>query len=308
MYFGIVAFSYRTNIPPELTKLALALFVAMTAGDYASLRTQFSLARNRNRTSAPVSSHRKSVTPATREPALLACDVAYTYPNSAKPALERVSINLQHGEMANLEGENGSGKTTLLKLINGGIDAPDGGTIRVGGADLTFSPRDRRRRTIYLAQDARTSVVGTLTVAENLALSSAGWHRSVRRHAISQGLRERIDESLQQAGFNNPVTNQIAASLSGGQRQLVNILRLLLAPSLPAVLLLDEPFNNLDSTNVAKCLDAIQTLRSRGVAIILVNHSVPVDLEFDRQYRLAHHVTRSPKERLGEMHEHDPPG
>ncbi len=148
-----------------------------------------------------------------------------------------LSVEVGAGQVLTLMGASGSGKSTLLSVI-GGTVAPAfraAGSIWIGQREVTELPPERRRVGILFQDDL---LFPHLTVGENLAFGLAP---SVRGRLARVA---RIDAALLEAGLAG-FARRDPATLSGGQRSRVALLRLLLAE--PEVLLLDEPFNKLDA-------------------------------------------------------------
>ncbi len=149
-------------------------------------------------------------------------------------AVRRVNLEVRRGEILALLGPSGCGKTTTLRLI-AGFEPPDTGTIEVGGHLVagpdTFLPPEKRRVGMVFQDYA---LFPHLTVAQNVAY---GLPRGRKRQA-------RVEEVLALAHLEG-LGDRMPHELSGGQQQRVALARAL-APE-PAVVLLDEPFSNLDA-------------------------------------------------------------
>jgi putative thiamine transport system ATP-binding protein len=150
--------------------------------------------------------------------------------------IPRLDLEVEAGEVATLMGPSGSGKSALLSFIGGTLDAAftASGRVLAGDADITPLPPNLRRVGVLFQDDL---LFPHLSVGGNLAfgLSSVVGGRRARRHRVDAAL---ADAGL--AGFHD----RDPASLSGGQRARVALLRTLLSE--PRVLLLDEPFGKLD--------------------------------------------------------------
>jgi iron(III) transport system ATP-binding protein len=175
-------------------------------------------------------------------------------------AVDGVDLEVRQGEMLTLLGPSGCGKTTLLRVI-AGLERPDDGTIEIAGRRVAgphASVPPERRRVGMVFQDH--ALFPHLSVAENVAY---GIRRDPDRSVRVAELLELV--SLHHAGARMP------HELSGGMQQRVAIARAL-APR-PDVILLDEPFSNLDAALRTQLRgDLREILRSAGVTAVLVTH------------------------------------
>lgn len=154
-----------------------------------------------------------------------------------KPLISGLDLVVEPGTAATVMGPSGSGKSTLIAFIGGHLDPAFKATGRVliGNRDVTELPPERRSVGILFQDDL---LFPHLSVGANLAFGLA---RSV---VGSEARRARIAEALAEAGLSG-FEDRDPATLSGGQRARVALMRTLLAA--PQVLLLDEPFSKLDS-------------------------------------------------------------
>jgi len=176
-----------------------------------------------------------------------------------------VTINIQPGEVVGLLGPNGAGKTTSFYMVVGLIHA-DGGQVLLDDVDITALPMHARaRRGIgYLAQEP--SVFRGLKVAENL-LAVLETRRDLKR-AARLAL---CDQLLHELGLRH-LSNQPAASLSGGERRRLEIARALAME--PRFILLDEPFAGVDPLSVMDIQQIIRQLAESGIGILITDHNV----------------------------------
>ncbi|MBM3326691.1 MAG: LPS export ABC transporter ATP-binding protein [Calditrichaeota bacterium] len=191
--------------------------------------------------------------------------------------VDDVSIEVEKGEIVGLLGPNGAGKTTTFYIITGLI-APDKGSVRLDGRDITRQPMFRRARLgmSYLSQEP--SVFRKLTVEENLLAI-------LETLPITRGEREsKADRLLEEFGLTH-LRRQKAFTLSGGERRRVEIARALTTD--PAFILLDEPFAGIDPIAVNDIQNIVKGLSSRQIGVLITDHNVHETLSItDRAYLL----------------------
>jgi branched-chain amino acid transport system ATP-binding protein len=180
--------------------------------------------------------------------------------------LRGVDFRAEPGQITCLMGRNGVGKSTFLKCLMGLLSAAQG-SIRLNGADLHRLPPHAvpRRGLAYVPQGRR--LFGPLSVAENLAIGGLVRGNDEFTLARVLALFPRLRERL----------TQTAATLSGGEQQMLAIARALCLA--PEVLLLDEPTEGLQPSMVALIQEAILTLKGQGVAVVLVEQRVDAVLK-----------------------------
>src|SRR5579859_1539010 len=187
-------------------------------------------------------------------------------------ALDGVSISAGTGAITAVLGANGAGKTTLLRAVSGMI-RPRRGRILLTGTDLAGRGPEQMVRAGIAHVPEGQGVIPELTVEENLRVGMMSW-----RPALSDWGRRRaergaaLDEAYQRFPPLASRRRKLAASLSGGERQMLVIARALLAR--PAVLLLDEPSLGLAPRVMAQVLDLVVRLsREQGLTIVLVEQN-----------------------------------
>jgi putative ABC transport system ATP-binding protein len=185
---------------------------------------------------------------------------------AAADALRDVTLTVAPGEFVALVGASGSGKTTLLNLA-AGLDRPSSGQVRLRGQllsdlDERGLARLRRAHTGFVFQTL--NLLPTLSAAENISIPLAlnGWPAAAQR--------QRVAELLAAAGLPHRA-NAFPHELSGGEQQRVAGLRAV--AHRPALVLLDEPTSNLDTTHAAVLLELLRLLNEReGTTLLIATH------------------------------------
>ena len=188
---------------------------------------------------------------------------------AGRPVIAGLNLTVAASDLVTVMGPSGSGKSSLLAFICGTLDPAfrSTGSLRLDGAEITGLPPERRRVGILFQDDL---LFPHLSVAENLAfgLPSSITGRPARAARIEQALAE---ADLAGFGARDPAT------LSGGQRARVALLRTLLAE--PKALLLDEPFAKLDVALRDRFRRFVfDHARAQGLPTLLVTHD-PADAE-----------------------------
>ncbi len=192
-------------------------------------------------------------------------------------ALWGVSMDVGEGELVALVGPNGAGKTTTLRAISG-LLRPAAGRICFAGRDLAKDPPHRIVE-LGISQVPESGRIFTgMSVLENLELGAFVAEARRQRQSRMKWVFEvfpRLEERK----------DQLAGTLSGGERQMLAIGRALMAR--PKLLMLDEPSFGLAPILVAQTFEMVKRINSQGVAILLVEQNVRAALELaDRAYLL----------------------
>jgi len=185
--------------------------------------------------------------------------------------LRDLSISVPAGSVVALLAPNGAGKTTTLNAIAGTIPIRRGDLLLEGQSIRGLSAYERARRGVVLVPEGR-GVFPALTVRDNLDLV-------VRASGCDAATRtERIDEVMEVFPRLAERPNQRAGTLSGGEQQMLALSRAFLAG--PKVLLMDEISMGLAPKLVEDLFQAVQTLRARGMTIVLVEQYLTYALRF----------------------------
>ena len=203
-----------------------------------------------------------------RPPAHVAIDTLAAGYGGA-PVVYDITMTVGRGEVVSIVGPNGAGKSTLLKAVVGVISAMQG-TVRLGGEDITNLRTDllARKGVGYVPQTK--DVFDTLTVRENLEM---GGYLLAKKP-----LAERLEETLELFPALRPMLSRLALKLSGGERKMLAIGRVLMLQ--PSVLVLDEPTAGLSPALAGEVLrEHVRRLADAGAAIMLVEQKALEALE-----------------------------
>ncbi|PKM73111.1 MAG: hypothetical protein CVU91_05965 [Firmicutes bacterium HGW-Firmicutes-16] len=173
-------------------------------------------------------------------------------------ALDNVSFSLKRGEILGLFGKNGSGKSTLLDIIALAAK-PDGGQIFFEGKEVSSNLTLARRRIGYVPQEI--ALFEELTVRENLLCWSKLPGKKAKARAWEVAEKLNLPE----------IYEKKVAELSGGMKRRVNLAVALLGE--PELMVLDEPFDGVDSDNTDGIEKVLKEMAERGTAQIVSGHS-----------------------------------
>ncbi len=175
--------------------------------------------------------------------------------------LDNLSFSLDKGSFAVLCGRNGAGKSQLLRCIKG-LVGPDGGEILVDGVSLNAKARMKKIAIVF--QDADMQIVSQ-SVGKDVAFGPE--NMGLDRKEIER----RVENALSLMGLEGKV-KQRPQTLSGGEKRKCAIAGILAME--PEVILLDEPFANLDYPSTLSVIRALNTLHGKGYTILVVSHEV----------------------------------
>ena len=184
-----------------------------------------------------------------------------------------VDFTVDEGEMVALLGVNGAGKSTLLKAISG-IGLPTKGSVRFQGQDITFLDAERRLRLGVTQVPGGRAVFPPLSVVDNLRVYGYALARN------GGTIDEAIERSFEAFPRLRERRNQPAATLSGGEQQMLGLCKALILR--PRLLLIDELSLGLAPKVVTQLLDLVREINAAGTAVVLVEQSVNVALSVAR--------------------------
>ena len=191
-----------------------------------------------------------------------------------KQALRGVSLTLNDGDFCTVIGGNGAGKSTLLNAVAGTWPV-DGGTISIGGVNVTHLPDYKRAPYIGLVfQDPMLGTAPTMQILENLALAARRGQRRGLRWGVNKAEKDRYQEMLKNLdlGLEDRLTSKVGL-LSGGQRQALTLLMASLKK--PKLLLLDEHTAALDPKTAAKVLELSDRIVAESqLTTMMVTHNM----------------------------------
>ncbi len=191
-------------------------------------------------------------------------------------ALDRVDLQVGHGEFLAIVGPSGSGKSTLMNIV-GCLDRPTEGRYLLGGVAVDelddnglAEVRSRSIGFVFQSYNLLPRTTAIDNVATALAYQGIGRRERTRRATAALellGLGDRLDHE--------------PTELSGGQQQRVAIARALVTE--PALLLADEPTGNLDTHSGAEVMGLLRDLHRSGRTVVLITHDADVAAGADRQ-------------------------
>jgi branched-chain amino acid transport system ATP-binding protein len=191
--------------------------------------------------------------------------------------LKGVSLNVQQGEIVTLLGNNGAGKSTLLKTLSG-LVRPTSGSIEFLGKRVDVLPSDEIVSMGMSHAPEGRRVFPRLSVLDNIRMGAY-----VRKD--EKGIEQDIEMYLARFPIMEERKNQVAGTLSGGEQQILAIVRALM--SRPRLMLLDEPSLGLMPMLVSEIFRVISEIREAGMTILLVEQNARKALNIaDRGYAL----------------------
>jgi branched-chain amino acid transport system ATP-binding protein len=210
-------------------------------------------------------------------------------------AVDGASFYVEEGSITGLIGPNGAGKSTTFNLITG-FHRPDEGAVYFDDEEVTGQPPHRlaRKGLVRTFQIARE--LGEMTVMENMMLAPKGQSGEQLWRSVLPGLRggvrdqetanlERTWRTLEFFELDH-LWDEYAGNLSGGQRKLLEMARVLMTD--PQVVLLDEPLAGVNPSLEKRLLDHLHELTDRGYTFLLVEHDMDVIMEHCERVVVMH--------------------
>lgn len=194
-------------------------------------------------------------------------------------AVDRVSFDLPDRSIGGLIGPNGAGKTTLFNCL-AGLYTPSAGKVRLAGADITGFPPHR----VFARGLARTFQIPRpfpqMTVLENVMVAVSGqsgevfWNNWFRPGLVGLEERKNLEKSRYWLDFVGlqKLEHQPASVLSGGQRKLLELARVMV--SSPRLILLDEPGAGVNPALLDQIVDRIVALNRQGMTFLVIEHNM----------------------------------
>ena len=187
-------------------------------------------------------------------------------------------LEVPRGAITALIGPNGAGKTTLFNLLTG-FDKPDEGTWSFDGRDLAGVPAYKVARMGLVRTFQLTKALGLLTVLDNMKLGASGQRGESFWGGLFPPLWRKQDKDIESRAMGilqkfklDTKSTDFAASLSGGQRKLLEMARSLMTD--PTLVMLDEPMAGVNPALTQSLLDHILDLKDEGMTVLFVEHDM----------------------------------
>jgi ABC-type Mn2+/Zn2+ transport system ATPase subunit len=201
-------------------------------------------------------------------------DVSTVYEGESRPAIRHINLTIKKKELVYIVGPNASGKTTLLETING-LLPPFNGKITVFGLDVKSNGQKIRRQIGYVPQDFMVKPGEPYRAIDVVIMGRYGQIGFL--HNPDENDKQKALEAMKQIGIEE-LANRPMGKLSGGQQQKVMLARAL--AKAPRILLLDEPFSNLDPDSRGQIPTLIMKLHEeQGFTTLIVTHDIHHMLE-----------------------------
>jgi neutral amino acid transport system ATP-binding protein len=210
------------------------------------------------------------------DPIIVADNVTRTF--GGLKAVDVKHLEIPRGAITALIGPNGAGKTTLFNLLTG-FDKPDTGTWTFEGRSLAGVPSYKVARFGQVRTFQLTKALGLLTVLDNMKLGAKGQKGENMFRALLPFLWRQQEEEIEAKALDilqrfklDTKVEDYAASLSGGQRKLLEMARALMSD--PTLVMLDEPMAGVNPALTQSLLDHILDLKTQGMTVLFVEHDM----------------------------------
>ena len=187
-----------------------------------------------------------------------------------KPAVDNISFNVESGEIVGFLGPNGAGKTTTIRMLTGYIP-PTSGTALIGGYDIFLNSLISKQKIGYMPENV--PLYDDMRVREYLLF------RAELKGLRGQDVRKHMNEALELCSIKD-IKSQMISSLSKGFRQRVGLADALI--NKPPLLILDEPTNGLDPSQIRSFRELIKELAENHTILISTHILSEVELTCDR--------------------------
>jgi len=211
-----------------------------------------------------------------RDPILIADGVSRTF--GGLKAVDVDHVEIPRGAITALIGPNGAGKTTLFNLLTG-FDKPDTGSWTFEGRSLSGMPAFKVARMGQVRTFQLTKALGLLTVMDNMLLGAKGQSGENLFRAMLPFFWRKQEEDNKARAIDiltrfklDTKKDDYAASLSGGQRKLLEMARALMSE--PTLVMLDEPMAGVNPALTQSLLDHILNLKTQGMSVLFVEHDM----------------------------------
>jgi neutral amino acid transport system ATP-binding protein len=212
------------------------------------------------------------------DPVIVADGIRRTF--GGLTAVDVDHLEIPRGAITALIGPNGAGKTTLFNLLTG-FDKPDQGTWTFGGTAISGVPAYKVSRLGQVRTFQLTKALGLLTVLENVKLGAKNQRGEKLFASLIPGLWRRQEADIEERAMEllqrfklDAKAEDFAASLSGGQRKLLEMARALM--SQPSLVMLDEPMAGVNPALTQSLLEHILDLKEEGMTVLFVEHDMHV--------------------------------
>lgn len=194
-------------------------------------------------------------------------------------AIDDLSVSVDLGELVGVMGPNGAGKSTFFNCVSG-VVVPDSGRVSLNSEDVTGDSPEELAQAGMVRTFQLTRELETMTVRDNVRLAAPdqpGEHtvsallRTDAMQTHERQVRERADELIETFELDH-LADEYSKNLSGGQRKLLELARVLMLD--PDLLLLDEPFAGVNPTLTREIADHIRDLNDEGMTVIVIEHEL----------------------------------